>query len=95
MRLFFRTVAWHTQYMPKLKKCQLPFLFSGKIGYNWGMQSMTIRLPDELMDWLTRQAKEQHRTKNKQLEFIVSQAAAQDVAFQREKLISLLVENDK
>jgi hypothetical protein len=36
------------------------------------MQSMTIRLNDELMDWLKSQASLNHRSKNKQLEYLLS-----------------------
>ena len=37
------------------------------------MQSMTIRIPDDLMQWVGKQAKSSNRTKNGQIQHILEQ----------------------
>lgn len=43
------------------------------------MQSMTIRLPDELMEWLRQRAQQAKRTKNRQVEYLLAQAWQQEI----------------
>lgn len=38
------------------------------------MQSMTIRMPDDLMLWLAKQATRSHRSKNQQIQHILERA---------------------
>lgn len=38
------------------------------------MQSMTIRIPDDLMAWLEQQAQVNDRSKNKQIERLIREA---------------------
>lgn len=42
------------------------------------MQSMTVRFPDDLMNWLKSQASLNHRSTNKHLEYLLSRLKKED-----------------
>jgi hypothetical protein len=39
---------------------------------------MTLRLPDDLMDWIGKQASNNHRTQNQQIQHLLEQAKKLD-----------------
>lgn len=53
------------------------------------MQSMTIRLPDELMDWLAKRAQRAKRTKNKQVEYFLAKVWQQEISQEVEEELRL------
>lgn len=57
------------------------------------MKTMTIRLSDNLMDWLTSQAGLNHRSKNKHVEYLLNRERKEDEKKRYQTGVSFLCGN--